>query len=46
MKVENSHPLYQYNASRMFPLLSSQVIDLSKKMKGDNSNPLKIKDHV
>ena len=39
MKGENSNPLYQYNASRMFPLLSSQVI-------GNNSNPLKIKNHA
>ena len=43
MKGENSNPLYQYNARQMFPM-SSQVMDLSKK-KGDNSNPLKIKNH-
>ena len=46
MKGENSNALHQYDASRMFPLLSSQVIDLSKKMKGNNSNPLKIKNHA
>ena len=41
MKDKNSNPLYPYNASRMSPVLSSQVVDLPKKNEMWQFKPIK-----
>ena len=45
MNGENSNALYQHNASQMFPYCHLKLQIYPKKMKGDNSNPLEIKNH-